>query len=128
VVILGPTGRNFAAGMSGGVAYLWDPTGTARIQCNAQMVDIEALADAEDIAELKSLLENHVRYTGSAVADKILKDWTASIAKFVRVMPKDYKRALAAYKRVVAQGLSGDAADMAAFQENMKDLSRVGGN
>jgi glutamate synthase (ferredoxin) len=69
-----------------------------------------------------------VRYTGSAVADKILKDWPASIAKFVRVMPKDYKRALAAYKRVVAQGLSGDAADMAAFQENMKDLSRVGGN
>ena len=128
VVILGPTGRNFAAGMSGGVAYLWDPTGTARIQCNAQMVDIEALTEAEDIDELNILLQNHVRYTGSTVADKILKDWKNATAQFVRVMPKDYKRALAAYKRVVAQGLSGDAADMAAFQENMKDLARVGGN
>jgi len=128
VVVLGATGRNFAAGMSGGVAYVYDPQGTFSLLCNKQMVDLETLQDPEDMAELKKLVENHQKYTGSGVAIKLLKDWTSMLSKFVKVIPKDYKRALAAEKRVRASGLSGEEAEMAAFNENMKDLARVGGN
>ncbi len=128
VVILGATGRNFAAGMSGGIAYVLDPLGTLSVRCNRQMVDLEALEDLEEIQELRTLIEKHFNYTGSTVAAKVLQDWDATVSQFVKVMPKDYQRALAAEKRVRALGLSGEEAAMAAFQENMRDLSRVGGN
>jgi len=128
VVILGPTGRNFAAGMSGGIAYVLDENGTFPIRCNRQMVDLDRLEDPEEISEVKTLIKRHQEYTGSTVAEKILKNWEASVVKIVKVLPKDYKRVLEAEKRVKAQGLSGDEAAMAAFNENMKDLSRVGGN
>jgi glutamate synthase (NADPH/NADH) large chain len=93
-VVLGPTGRNFAAGMSGGVAYVFDPNGEFLVHCNLEMVELEKLTDEADITELKSLIENHQRYTGSTVAASILNDWTASLTKFHKVMPVDYKRAL----------------------------------
>ncbi len=128
VVVLGPTGRNFAAGMSGGVAYVFDALGTFPIRCNKQMVDLEKLTDVDEMQRLRALIERHHHDTGSTVAEKILRAWDASVPKFVKVIPKDYKRVLAAEKRVRAQGLSGDEAAMAAFSENMKDLSRVGGN
>jgi glutamate synthase (ferredoxin) len=128
VVVLGPTGRNFAAGMSGGIAYVLDPDGTFPVRCNKQMVDLERLDDPEEIEEVKQMVARHAGYTGSTVAEKILKEWKEMVLKFVKVLPKDYRRALEAEKRVRAQGLSGDEAEMAGFNENMKDLSRVTGN
>jgi glutamate synthase (NADPH/NADH) large chain len=94
-VILGPTGRNFAAGMSGGIAYVWDPEGRFPPQCNPEMVDLDPLADAADAAELRTLIENHARYTGSTVATRILERWGEAKGEFVKVMPRDYKRVLA---------------------------------
>jgi glutamate synthase (ferredoxin) len=92
------------------------------------MVDLESLQDSDDISELKILIERHARYTGSQVAERILSSWNAMLPKFVKVIPKDYKRVLEAEKRVRAQGLSGEEAVMAAFKENMSDVARVGGN
>ena len=128
VVILGQTGRNFAAGMSGGIAYVLDIQGTFPVRCNKQMVDLDPLSDPDDIAELKTMIERHAKYTGSQVAERILSSWNAMVSKFVKVMPKDYKRVLEAEKRVRAQGFSGEEAVMAAFQENIRDVARVGGN
>jgi glutamate synthase (ferredoxin) len=128
VVVLGPTGRNFAAGMSGGVAYVLDDAGTFAGRVNAQMVDVERITDAAEANELRALVERHVAATGSKHAERILAAWPTQVAKFQRVMPKDYRRALACLKRAHDQGLSGDEAIMAAFEENARDLARVGGN
>jgi glutamate synthase (ferredoxin) len=128
VVILGPTGRNFAAGMSGGIAYVLDLQGTFPVRCNKQMVELTAVSDPEEIQELKIMVERHAQYTHSQVAERLLSSWNAMLSKFVKVLPKDYKRVLEAEKRVRAQGLSGDEAVMAAFQDNIKDMARVGGN
>ncbi len=94
VVILGPTGRNFAAGMSGGVAYIYDPHDEFLQNCNMEMVELERLEQEADIAELKEMIQKHANYTGSTVAAKILEDWEASVPLFRKVMPVDYKRAL----------------------------------
>ncbi len=93
-VILGPTGRNFAAGMSGGVAYVLDPDDKFLVNCNLETVAIEKVEAAEDITELKSLIQNHQQHTGSETARKLLSDWDTAITNFVKVMPVDYKRAL----------------------------------
>ncbi|QQR81510.1 MAG: glutamate synthase large subunit [Deltaproteobacteria bacterium] len=127
VVVLGPTGRNFAAGMSGGIAWVLDEAGSFKDRCNPDMVDLEPVHN-DDIAELKGMIEHHAEYTKSELAKKILSSWSHYQSKFVRVIPKDYKRVLNAIKRVTEQGLSGDEAIMAAFEENKRDLSRVGGN
>jgi glutamate synthase (NADPH/NADH) large chain len=94
VVVIGRTGRNFAAGMSGGIAYVYDPDGDFNIRCNKEMVDLEKLDDSEDIDLVRGLLERHREYTGSTVADGLLREWPAVAAKFVKVMPRDYKRVL----------------------------------
>ena len=94
VVVIGRTGRNFAAGMSGGIAYVYDPEGDFDIRCNKEMVDLEPLDDAEDIDLVHGLLERHRQYTGSTVADGLLKQWPKITAKFVKIMPRDYKRVL----------------------------------
>jgi glutamate synthase (ferredoxin) len=127
VVVLGPTGRNFAAGMSGGVAYILDEKGVFSRNCNMQMVGLEKLDDPEEIQKVRQLIENHQKYTQSQRAAAVLKHWDQMLPKFVKVMPKDYKRVLEAFKRVTAAGLSGDEAIMAAFEENAKDAARVGG-
>jgi glutamate synthase (NADPH/NADH) large chain len=93
-VVLGPTGRNFAAGMSGGVAYVWDPQDAFLVNCNLEMVELEKVTEAADEEELRTLIENHLRYTGSAVAKKILDRWSTAVTQFHKVMPVDYKRAL----------------------------------
>src|SRR5690348_6624070 len=93
VLVIGPTGRNFAAGMSGGVAYVLDVNGDFKRRCNAEMVELEGLS-GEDVDQVKDMLKRHVRYTNSAVAQKLLDNWAASQAKFIKVMPKDYKRVL----------------------------------
>ena len=93
-VVLGPIGRNFAAGMSGGVAYVWDQDGHATAHINPGMVDLEAITAPADVAELRSLVEEHARVTGSSRAKRILATWDVQLAKFIKVMPRDYKRAL----------------------------------
>ena len=94
-VILGPTGRNFAAGMSGGVAYVWDPDGTFPARCNLGTVELDPVEDDEDISELREMIELHQEYTGSLVAAQVLADWPDVLDQFVKVMPTDYKRVLA---------------------------------
>jgi glutamate synthase (ferredoxin) len=128
VVILGPAGRNFGAGMSGGVAYVLDEKGDFKTRVNNQMVGIEKLEDAAEIAEVRKLVENHLTYTKSTRAKTVLDNWSTMVPKFVKIMPKDYKRMLACIKRAHEQGLTGEEAIMAAFEENSRDLSRVGGN
>lgn len=93
-VILGATGRNFAAGMSGGIAYVFDPYDRLLANCNLELVELEPVADAADVAELKELIEKHANYTGSPVANRILSHWDDSLMKFRKVMPIDFKRAL----------------------------------
>jgi glutamate synthase (NADPH/NADH) large chain len=106
VVVLGDTGRNFAAGMSGGIAYVYDPKGNFELRCNPSMVDVERLlpmdqqapvnlhCDTLDEQLLKYLVAEHHRRTGSAVAEKILADWDIARSEFVKVFPHEYRRAL----------------------------------
>ncbi|MDB4721276.1 glutamate synthase large subunit [Verrucomicrobiales bacterium] len=98
-VILGSTGRNFAAGMSGGAAYIWDPENEFPPKCNMEMVELEKVTDDEDIEELQSLIEEHGKLTGSTVANGILDDWENALNDFVKVMPTDYKRVLEERKK-----------------------------
>jgi glutamate synthase (ferredoxin) len=126
VVVLGTTGRNFAAGMSGGVAYILDEKGDFATRCNKQMVGLEKVEGAEG-AELRALVQRHADLTGSQKAKALLTNWDAAVAKFVKVMPKDYKRVLQAIAAAQAKGLSGDAALQEAFEINARDEARVGG-
>ncbi|MFM7752380.1 MAG: glutamate synthase subunit alpha, partial [Opitutaceae bacterium] len=128
VVVLGRAGRNFGAGMSGGVAYVLDESGDFARRVNGQMVGVEKLEEAGEIAALRALVQRHLDHTGSERARSILAAWDSFVPRFVKVMPKDYKRMLACLDRAKAQGLTGDEAVMAAFEENARDLSRVGGN
>ena len=114
VVVIGKTGRNFAAGMSGGVAYVLDEAGDFKRRCNLGMVDVEPLIAEDDIEEVRELLRRHVRYTQSDVAEKILASWEAMQPKFVKIMPKDYKRILEAIKKAEETGISVDEAVMEA--------------
>ncbi len=104
VVILGETGRNFAAGMSGGIAYVWNPNNSFSVNCNPEMVNLETMQADEDIKELREMIESHVRYTDSAVGKRLLENWEASLQQFVKVMPTDYKRVLEANKTAVSAG------------------------
>lgn len=128
VVVLGPTGRNFAAGMSGGIAYVLDEAGDFHRRCNQEMVYIERLEDEEEIREVKEMIRRHAEYTESQRAWEILSLWEDVVPRFVKIMPKDYKRMIQAVKRVQQAGLSGDEAIMAAFEENKRDLARISGN
>ncbi|MED4604207.1 glutamate synthase-related protein, partial [Paenibacillus validus] len=128
VVVLGPTGRNFAAGMSGGIAYVLDEHGTFADQCNKEMVLLENVEEVYEAEELKNMIQHHETYTGSAVAHRILHNWEHYLWKFVKIIPKDYKRMFEAIERVKRSGLSQQDAMLVAFEENMKDVSRVSGN
>ncbi|NTV02996.1 MAG: glutamate synthase large subunit [Chlorobiaceae bacterium] len=128
VVILGRTGRNFAAGMSGGVVYVYDVDGAFAGRCNLDMVSLSPVESEEDLAWLKDRVERHVAATGSELGARILGEWANASQRFVKVLPNDYKRAMDAMKEVEAQGLTGDEAVMAAFEKNVHDPSRVSGN
>jgi glutamate synthase (ferredoxin) len=91
------------------------------------MVVLERLQDPAEIEEIRLMIQRHAQYTRSQRAFKILALWEDMVPKFVKVMPKDYKRALECLRRVEQSGLSGDQAAMAAFEENAKDVARVGG-
>jgi len=120
VVVLGRTGRNFAAGMSGGVAYVLDEAGDFGTRCNLELVGLEKLVDTDELEEVWKLIQRHLAYTRSERAAKILGDWKNFAPQFVKVMPQDYKRVLLSLKKVQSQGLTGDEAVMAAFEENVK--------
>jgi glutamate synthase (NADPH) large chain len=97
VVVLGQTGRNFAAGMSGGIAYVFDPSGDfARVRCNPAGVDVEPIFDTSDVVTLQMLIQKHVSYTGSPLGKRILEDWPHSLRSFVKIFPHEYKRVLQA--------------------------------
>jgi len=117
VVVLGSTGRNFAAGMSGGIAYVLDEQGDFASRCNTETAALEHLDDS-DKAIVRLMVEKHAEFTGSTRAASVLADWEGSVSKFVKVMPGDYKRVLQAVERARAAGLSGDDALAAAFEEN----------
>jgi glutamate synthase (NADPH/NADH) large chain len=106
VVVLGETGRNFAAGMSGGIAYIWDKNKTFAPLCNMGMVELESLQVDEDINELRALIENHLEYTGSTVAKAALDNWPETVSQFVKVMPTDYKRVLQEMKKQEEQAVA----------------------
>ena len=91
------------------------------------MVGLEELAEEEEIEEIRQMIQRHAQYTQSQRAWKVLSLWQEMAPKFVKVMPKDYKRILESMKRVEQSGLSGDQAIMAAFEENARDVARIGG-
>jgi len=99
VVVLGSTGRNFAAGMSGGIAYVWNPNEDFESNCNLELVELEQVEDKKEMLELKEIIQKHFEYTNSTVAQKILLDWNNAVSEFTKVMPMDYKRILQEEKR-----------------------------
>ena len=105
VVVLGQTGRNFAAGMSGGSAFILDETGEFPSMCNVDMVDLESVSDDEDKLTLRRLLEAHYNYTGSANAERVLSSWEEILQRFTKVMPRDLKRVMA--EQASSQDLEG---------------------
>jgi glutamate synthase (NADPH) large chain len=113
VIVLGPTGRNFGAGMSGGIAFVLDPDGTFPSRVNPEMIDLES-PDDDDAVWLRDRVARHLAETGSAVAQRLLDDWGDTLARIVKVMPKDYKRVLLAERDAVANGLDPVEAVMAA--------------
>jgi glutamate synthase (ferredoxin) len=127
VVILSSTGRNFAAGMSGGIAYVLDEGGEFPKKCNTEMVTLFGLDDSEEIAELEAMIRRHAEYTKSERAWKILASWEQMVPRFVKVYPNDYRRVIETQKRYRARGLPAEEAIMAAFEENAHDMARVGG-
>jgi len=102
-------------------------TGEFPGRCNTAMVTLDKLDDPQEIAEVRAMIERHVRYTGSDRGRYILQLWEDMVPKFVKVMPKDYKRVLTALKKANDSGLSGDDAITAAFEENARDVARIGG-
>ncbi len=128
VIILGKTGRNFAAGMSGGIAYVYDADGTFAEYCNHEMVGLYSVDDPLELAELQLMIERHVAYTGSELGRSILADSDLFRQRFVKVISHDYQRALDAMAEIKAAGITGDEAVMASFERNVHDPARVSGN
>jgi glutamate synthase (ferredoxin) len=126
-VILGPTGRNFAAGMSGGIAYVFDPDQRLERHCNLEMVGLYPLAESDPEEEklLRDLIQNHVNLTGSRLAWRILSDWEGARDHFIKVYPHDYRRVLEAQREQVA---SEEEVLISAFQKNVDDEVRAEGN
>jgi glutamate synthase (NADPH/NADH) large chain len=112
-VILGRTGRNFAAGMSGGLAFVHDPDGSLWQRTNRDLVDLDPLDD-DDRVWLRAIVSRHLEETGSAVAERILSDWWTEAERFRKVFPKDYKRVLQARADAEERGTDPDEAVMAA--------------
>jgi glutamate synthase (ferredoxin) len=127
VVILGTTGRNFAAGMSGGIAYVLDEDRTFERNCNTEMVGIGPLEEGEECEEVIALLRRHAEMTGSDRAQMVLREWTTYRPLFMRVIPHDYRRVMESQRAMLAQGMSKDEAEMAAFEKNVNDASRIHG-
>jgi glutamate synthase (ferredoxin) len=117
VIILGKTGKNFAAGMSGGIAYIFDESGDFPSLCNTEMVELTKIEDESEIEFVKNQIFRHIELTESQLATEILVNWEESLSKFVRVIPNDYRRVIEAQKKFIAEGLSHEEAEMSAFEE-----------
>jgi glutamate synthase (ferredoxin) len=128
VVVLGAAGRNFAAGMSGGLAWVLDEAGDFASRCNVELVGLGRVSDAAEAAELRELVRRHASLTRSGRAARLLEDWDAALPRFVRVMPNDYRRVLEAQARMREKGLPEDEAVLAAFNENARALARASGS
>ena len=128
VIVLGETGRNFAAGMSGGVAYVLDIDGRFASRCNTDMVSLVDLTDPQEIDSVRELIARHQHLTGSIYAAAILDHWSETLPRFRKILPRDYQRMIEAIDAVQKKGLSGEEALMAAFAVNNQDLARVSGN
>jgi len=129
VVVLGPTGRNFAAGMSGGIAYVLDEDGSFAASCNDEGVSISplaGLADRGEVADVRSMIERHATWTASARALRLLDDWEGTAARLVRVIPDEYRRVIEAQRRLRAMGMSQADAEMGAFQERALAVAQAG--
>jgi glutamate synthase (ferredoxin) len=128
VVVLGPIGKNFAAGMSGGIAYvLIDDRAEFEKRCNKEMVTLFYTLDDEDVTTIQDLLRKHRDTTRCDRGRHVLAEWERFQGKFVKVYPNDYRRVIETQKRFKAQGLADEEAVMAAFEQNVRDLARVGG-
>jgi glutamate synthase (ferredoxin) len=127
VVVLGTTGRNFAAGMSGGVAYVLNETGDFEERCNQELVGLFELEDVGEQESVRTMIEKYVNYTGSKRAWKVLESWPEVVKRFVKVYPNDYRRVMEAKDQKKAEGFSEEDALMAAFELNSLDRLRVGG-
>ncbi len=125
VVILGKTGRNFAAGMSGGIAYVYDKDNSFESKCNKDTVLLEKVEDENEESEIKELIKKHYEYTSSNVAKNILVNWEKAKERFVKVIPKDYKRMMDIVNRMHIEGITGEEALMKAFEENYQQQSLV---
>jgi glutamate synthase (NADPH) large chain len=126
VVVLGPTGRNFAAGMSGGVAYVMDGDGGFASRCNPEMVALDAV-QGDELLTVKRLVERHAALTGSVLAQRLLANWSFSGSRFVRVLPNDYRRMMEAQAKMRAKGMGPEEAELAAFEENARNEARASG-
>lgn len=115
VVVLGDTGKNFAAGMSGGIAYVWDPRRDLYLRVNKELVSIELVTDRHDREELRRMIQEHVAATGSVKGRTILEDFDHAVESFKKILPRDYDRILRAIAQVEKRGLSHDEAEVEAF-------------
>ena len=121
VVVLGKTGKNFAAGMSGGIAYVLDEDNHLYRNLNKDMISIEKLENKYDIQELKMLIEEHTEVTGSEIGRRILDEWDEYIHKFKKIIPNDYKKMIALSSKLEEKGMSKEQAQMEAFYESFSD-------
>ncbi|MED4567758.1 glutamate synthase-related protein, partial [Bacillus atrophaeus] len=126
VVVLGDVGKNFAAGMSGGIAYvLTDDPKAFKRKCNLEMISFEALEDEQEIQDVKAMIEKHAAYTDSPKAENLLNQWEETVKKFVKVIPKNYKQMLLSIEEQKAAGLSEEEAIMYAFEANTKPAAKA---
>lgn len=116
-MILGPTGKNFAAGMSGGIAYVLDQGHTLYRRMNKDMDSLQEVTDKYDIAELREILLDYEKETGSKLAAQILANFTETVSDFKKIVPNDYQKMLVAISRYEEQGISHDNAVLEAFEE-----------
>ena len=118
VVVLGGTGKNFAAGMSGGIAYVLDEENDLYMRVNKEMISMSEITNKYDVIELKGMIEEHVKYTGSAKGRKILADFGTYLPKFKKIIPYDYERMLRTIVQMEEKGLSAEQAQIEAFYAN----------
>jgi glutamate synthase domain-containing protein 3 len=125
VIVLGTTGKNFAAGMSGGVAYVLDVTKDFQVKCNQEQVYLNPIQDEAELQTVYQLIEKHVHYTNSAHGKRVLNSWTDMSKKFVRVIPKDYLEMQERIKYLQEGGLSEHKAALLAFEESKKAVNSI---
>lgn len=125
VVVLGSTGRNFAAGMSGGIAYVFDEDGTFNSKCNAELVHIQPIENPEELKDVYNMIEKHVDYTNSGHGKRILTYWEKYSSQFVRVIPKSYLKINDRIKALQDSGLTKFDAQMTAFDESNKEFEAI---